>query len=252
MVEHHLAKAGVASSSLVSRSSRLFGRRGWALANTNPAGSAQFHWCATRSSEDRGLVVRPSSRPLHCARRYKAPRITGCHRRRCGRTASAATTSGPTRVPDTGSPDWSNAVEAFLRDARSRNCSPATIETTGRICSGRGRSSSCADHRIRSVSDVTAAQLAKLQAELSRPASRPARLRRSTGSSGTSSASAAARAGASAPITEGGAAAPATVEPETYTETEEQRIFAATCPAATASWLSSCCGPGCASARWRR
>ena len=69
-------------------------------------------------------------------------------------------------IPGTASPDWSHAVDAFLRDARSRNCSPATIDNYRTYLLGPRAEQFLADYKIRSVADVTPGQLRDFQAEL--------------------------------------------------------------------------------------
>ena len=69
-------------------------------------------------------------------------------------------------APEPWSPNWSHAVEAFLRDARSRNCSPATIDNYRTYLMGPRAEQFLRDYEIRSVSDVTPRQLRDFQAEL--------------------------------------------------------------------------------------
>jgi site-specific recombinase XerD len=135
----------------------------------------------------------------------------------------------PAAVPETTSPDWSHAVDAFLRDARSRNCSPATVDNYRTYLRGPRAEQFLKDYRIRSVADVTPGHLRDFQAELL--------------DAGLSSGTAATfhriirnflgfcrREGWGVAAETLGVAPPqqATVEPETYTEAEEQRILAAT------------------------
>jgi integrase/recombinase XerD len=73
---------------------------------------------------------------------------------------------GPDVPPETVSPDWHHAVERFLRDARSRSCSPSTIDNYRTYLTGPRAEQFLIDHRIRSVADVTPADLREVQAEL--------------------------------------------------------------------------------------
>lgn len=66
----------------------------------------------------------------------------------------------------TAPPNWREAVEAFLRDARSRNCSPATIGNYRTYLLGPRAQQFLLDHGVGSVADVTAAKLRDVQAEL--------------------------------------------------------------------------------------
>ncbi|MGA7989183.1 MAG: tyrosine-type recombinase/integrase [Candidatus Dormiibacterota bacterium] len=66
----------------------------------------------------------------------------------------------------TAPPTWSHAVEAFLRDSRSRSCSPATIGNYRTYLLGRRAEQFLRDHKIRSVADVTPGKLRDFQAEL--------------------------------------------------------------------------------------
>jgi site-specific recombinase XerD len=129
---------------------------------------------------------------------------------------------------ETASPDWSHAVEGFLRDARSRNCSPATIDNYRTYLLGPRAEQFLRDFEIRSVADVTAGKLRDFQAELL--------------DAGLSAGTAATfhriirnflgfcrRAGWSVDAETLAVAPPpqATVEPETYSEAEELRILEA-------------------------
>jgi integrase/recombinase XerD len=73
---------------------------------------------------------------------------------------------GPAVAPETASPDWSHAVDAFLRDARSRNCSPATIDNYRTYLTGSRAEQFLRDYGIRSVSDIAPSHLRDFQAEL--------------------------------------------------------------------------------------
>ncbi len=137
--------------------------------------------------------------------------------------------SDPPIVPASASPDWSNAVDGFLRDARSRNCSPATIDNYRMYLTGARAEQFLRDYEIRSVSDVTSEHLRDFQAELL--------------DAGLSAGTVATFHrvlrnflgfcrrrgwGVGADSLEVAPPPLATVEPETYTETEERRILAAT------------------------
>jgi integrase/recombinase XerD len=128
----------------------------------------------------------------------------------------------------TASPDWSDAVEAFLRDARSRKCSPATIGNYRTYLLGPRAQQMLRDHEIRTVADVTAAKFRDFQAELLE--------------AGLSVGTAATfhrivrnflgfcrreRWGVGAETLEVAPPRQATVEPETFTSGEEQRIIEA-------------------------
>jgi len=69
-------------------------------------------------------------------------------------------------APESASPDWSHAVESFLRDARSRNCSPATIDNYRTYLLGPRTQQFLHDYEIRSVADITPEQLRDLQTDL--------------------------------------------------------------------------------------
>jgi integrase/recombinase XerC len=68
--------------------------------------------------------------------------------------------------PPTGSRTWDDAVGAFLRDARSRNCSPATLTGYKGYLTGPRTRQFVDDYRIRSVADVTPDKLRSFQTEL--------------------------------------------------------------------------------------
>jgi site-specific recombinase XerD len=72
----------------------------------------------------------------------------------------------PAQVPEPASPDWSHAVDEFLRDARSRNCSPATIDNYRTYLTGARAEQFLRDYEIRFVSDITPAYLRDFQTEL--------------------------------------------------------------------------------------
>ena len=72
----------------------------------------------------------------------------------------------PLRLAPTGSHSWDDAVGAFLRDAKARNCSPATITGyTGYLTGPRTRVF-VDDYGIRSIADVTPEKMRSFQAEL--------------------------------------------------------------------------------------
>ena len=73
---------------------------------------------------------------------------------------------GPGSAQETASPSWSNAVEAFLTDARSRHCSPTTVDNYRTYLLGARAGQFLQDSEIRTVSDITAAHLRGFQAEL--------------------------------------------------------------------------------------
>ncbi|HEY6470709.1 MAG TPA: tyrosine-type recombinase/integrase [Candidatus Dormibacteraeota bacterium] len=83
------------------------------------------------------------------------------HRRR-GDYVDVSSTS----APDGPSPDWKLAVQAFLEDARSRNCSPATIGNYGTYLLSPRTDQFLRDFKIESVADVTPGKLRSFQAEL--------------------------------------------------------------------------------------
>ncbi len=135
---------------------------------------------------------------------------------------------GVAKVPETASPNWSQAVEGFLNDARSRNCSPATIDNYRTYLLGARAEQFLRDHRVSSVADVTAENVREFQAELL--------------DAGLSAGTVATfhrvlrnflgfcrREGWGVSAELLGVAPPrlATVEPESYTEAEEQRILEA-------------------------
>src|ERR1700730_5290505 len=72
----------------------------------------------------------------------------------------------PSAVRETASPNWSQGVERFLRDARSRHCSPATIDNYRTYLTGSRAKQFLRDYKIRSVSDVTPGHLRDFQVEL--------------------------------------------------------------------------------------
>ena len=69
-------------------------------------------------------------------------------------------------APAAASRTWRQAVDAFLRDARSRNCSPATIDNYRTYLLGRRAEQFLSDHKIRAVADVTPDKLRDFRAEL--------------------------------------------------------------------------------------
>jgi integrase/recombinase XerD len=72
----------------------------------------------------------------------------------------------PARPPETASPTWSHAAEAFLRDARSRNRSPATIDNYRTYLLGARAEQFLRDYKIGSVADITSDKLRDFQGEL--------------------------------------------------------------------------------------
>ncbi len=128
----------------------------------------------------------------------------------------------------TATPDWSHAVEAFLRNAHSRNCSPATIDNYRTYLLGPRAEQFLRDHEIRSVADVTPGKLRDFQAELidaglsaGTVATFHRIIRNFLGFSRREGWDVAAETLEVAPPRQ------VTIEPETYTAAEEQRILAA-------------------------
>ncbi|MGD1054217.1 MAG: tyrosine-type recombinase/integrase [Candidatus Dormibacteria bacterium] len=74
----------------------------------------------------------------------------------------------PARLVETQAmgPAWNAAVDAFLRDARARNCSRATLENYRTYLLGSRAQQFVADYSIRTVDDVTPQALRDFQAEL--------------------------------------------------------------------------------------
>src|ERR1700730_9697143 len=147
------------------------------------------------------------------------------HRRRDDYSSAPA---GLAIVPHAASPDWRWAVEAFLRDAMSRNCSPSTIDNYRTYLLGARADQFVADYQIRSLADVTPGALRAFQAELL--------------GAGLSAGTAAtfhriirnflgfcAREGwgVTSGTLEVAPPRQPTVEPETFTEAEERRIVGA-------------------------
>jgi site-specific recombinase XerD len=85
------------------------------------------------------------------------------HRRRDDYASASA---GRTVGPNAASPDWRPAVEAFLRDARSRECSPSTIDNYRTYLLGPRAEQFLTDYQIHSVADVTPEALRAFQNEL--------------------------------------------------------------------------------------
>lgn len=130
--------------------------------------------------------------------------------------------------PETAPPTWTRAVERFLRDARSRNCSPATIHNYRTYLLGPRAEQFRLDYQIESVADITPGKLRDFQADLL--------------DAGLSAGTAATfhriirnflgfcrrqRWGVGADTLEVAPPQQASVEPETYSEAEERRILAA-------------------------
>jgi site-specific recombinase XerD len=74
--------------------------------------------------------------------------------------------SSPATAPATVSTSWDRAVEDFLRDARARSCSPATIGNYRTYLLGPRAQQFVRDHHIRTVADVTPQALRSFQADL--------------------------------------------------------------------------------------
>jgi site-specific recombinase XerD len=130
---------------------------------------------------------------------------------------------------ETASPNWSQAVESFLRDARSRHCSPATVDNYRTYLTGPRANQFLRDYKIRSVSDVTPGHLRDFQVELLEAGL-------SVGTAATfhrvtrNFLGFCRRKGWGIAAETLDVAPPrhATVQPETYTEAEERRILEAT------------------------
>ena len=73
-----------------------------------------------------------------------------------------------TRIVDTAAmgATWNAAADAFLRGARSRNCSRATLENYRTYLLGSRAQQFVADYSIHTVADVTPRALRDFQAEL--------------------------------------------------------------------------------------
>jgi integrase/recombinase XerD len=132
-------------------------------------------------------------------------------------------------APENTPPDWQHAVEAFLHDARIRNCSPATIDNYRTYLLGARAEQFLIDYKVRSVADVTSDKLRDFQAELL--------------DAGLASGTVATfhrilrnflgfcrreQWGVGAETLDVAPPLHATQEPETYSDAEEQRILAAT------------------------
>ena len=131
-------------------------------------------------------------------------------------------------IREGGSPNWKSAVDAFLQDARLRNCSPATIDNYRTYLTGPRTAQFLHDHRIRAVSDVTPAHLRDVQAELldaglavGTVATFHRVIRNFLGFCRRQ------RWGVGAETLEVAPPPQATIQPETYTDSEEQQILAA-------------------------
>jgi integrase/recombinase XerD len=70
------------------------------------------------------------------------------------------------RAVSTGSRSWDDAVGAFLRDARARNCSPTTLAGYSGYLTGPRTRAFVEDYGIRTVADVTPEKIRSFQAEL--------------------------------------------------------------------------------------
>jgi integrase/recombinase XerD len=131
--------------------------------------------------------------------------------------------------PENTPADWHHAVEAFLLDARNRNCSPATIDNYRTYLLGSRAEQFLTDYKVRSVADVTSDKLRDFQTELL--------------DAGLASGTVATfhrilrnflgfcrreKWGVDAGTLDVPPPRHATQEPETYSDAEEQRILAAT------------------------
>jgi integrase/recombinase XerD len=125
-------------------------------------------------------------------------------------------------------PDWPQAVEAFLQNARSRNCSPATIDNYRTYLFGARAEQFLTDYKVHTPADITPDKLRAFQADLleaglsaGTAATFHRIIRNFLGFCRREGWGVAAGAFEVAPPPQ------ATVKPETYTEDEEQRILAA-------------------------
>lgn len=133
------------------------------------------------------------------------------------------------RVAKNTPPDWQHAVEAFLQDARNRNCSAATMDNYRTYLLGARAEQFLTDYKIRSVADITADRLRDFRAELvdaglstGTIATFHRILRNFLGFCRRQQWEVSAEALDVAPPFQ------TAMEPETYTEAEEQRVLDAT------------------------
>src|SRR5580692_10461614 len=134
----------------------------------------------------------------------------------------------PVTTQKTTRPDWRHAVEAFLQDATARKCSPATIDNFRTYLLGARAQQFLTDYKIQSVADVTADTLRDFQAELIDAGLAPGTvatfhriLRNFLGFCRRQGW------GVGAPTLEVAPPRLAPLEPERYTEADEQRIVEA-------------------------
>jgi site-specific recombinase XerD len=135
----------------------------------------------------------------------------------------------PPVIPERTPPGWNDAVESFLRNARSRECSPATIDNYRTYLLGARAEQFLTDYTIQTPANVTADKLRAFQAELldaglsvGTAATFHRIIRNFLGYCRREGWGVAAETLEVAPPPQ------AIIEPETYTEAEEQRILAAT------------------------
>jgi site-specific recombinase XerD len=133
------------------------------------------------------------------------------------------------RVPKNTPPDWQHAVEAFLQDARTRKCSTATTDNYRTYLLGARAEQFLTDYKIRSVADITADKLRDFRAELvdaglstGTVATFHRILRNFLGFCRRQRWEVSAESLDVAPPLQ------TAMEPETYTEAEEQRVLDAT------------------------
>lgn len=127
-----------------------------------------------------------------------------------------------------GEPAWDAAVEAFLRDARARNCSPATLANYRAYLLGPRAQQFLVDYGVRSVADVTPDALRDFQDDLLEAGVAPSTagtfhriVRNFLGYCQREGWAVAESALRTAPPIE------PQVEPETFTEDEERRLIGA-------------------------
>jgi integrase/recombinase XerD len=72
----------------------------------------------------------------------------------------------PAQASETASPTWNQAAEAFLRDARARKCSAATLDNYRTYLLGARAAQFLRDYKIGSVADITPVKLRDFQADL--------------------------------------------------------------------------------------
>ncbi len=128
-------------------------------------------------------------------------------------------------VPETASPSWNQAVEGFLRDARSRNCSPATIDNYRTYLLGPRAEQFLPTTGSTRPRTSPAGSSANSRRSCTKPACRRDRGDIPSGHAELPRLLPPRGLGRHRRDARGGAAAVAAVEPETYSEAEEQRIL---------------------------